>query len=227
MYSCVDICIVNIFEICYSIYNKGAESQMALIVIILLIYMFYDYKRVENVKKESYTNAQNNSERQKYWHEKVSNRKLEDEIMNKLLTAKDKCNSELHQELMSVYEELGITNRAFDSYHNYLDEIRLVLMANRGYLPYEVSESFFGYRSRNNCNSKFIENAEIIIPWANKQLNKRGIFENVYACSFSYGHEYYLFKSQAYNEKKNEGVKFTSYYWGPQVENRPMNKIHF
>ena len=200
---------------------------MALIVIILLIYMFCDYKRVENVKKESYTNAQNNSERQKYWHEKVSNRKLEDEIMDKLLTAKDKRNSELHQELMSVYEKLGITNRAFDSYHNYLDEIRLVLMANRGYLPYEVSESFFGYRSRNNCNSKFIENAEIIIPWANKQLNNRGIFENVYACSFSYGHEYYLFKSQAYNEKKSEGVKFTSYYWGPQVENRPMNKIHF
>lgn len=201
---------------------------MAIIVILILIYAFVDYKKTDHAKKEIYKSHEEKKARYKEWENKVKNEDLEKEIWDSLSNLK--YESPYYKELLSIYNELGITNRKYFTFTTKDKEVTMILMANRGYLPYCAcgSDILGYYRSDSDTNIYFKENSSKIIPWANEKLKQRGICENVYASTFLYGYDFYLVGSAAYYKVIEErGFAFTHYMWEPQVMYNSLNKIHY
>ena len=191
---------------------------MAIIVIIALIYLFCEYKKDESAKKEAEHDAKSQLKRFKDWDRTVTNRNLELDLIDDLI--KNGELSKVYDELVSIYSELGITNRNLLYWRNFEEEVRMVLMANRGLLPSHSGASSVSRYSPNfyKGDACFADNAEKIIPWAIKKLSDNGINENVYCTTSMFYNHWYLYGSAAYiKATKQERMKMQYFKWEPEL----------
>ena len=192
---------------------------MAIIVIIILIYLFFEYKKDETVKKEANYDSKNKIKNFQAWDRSVTNRGLELDLIEDL--SKNGTESAVYKELVDIYNELGITNRNLLYWNTFEHEIRMVLMSNRGLLPSHAGATTLPRYSPNfyKADIYFSENAEKIIPWTIKKLSDNGINENVYCTTSMFYNHWYLYGSAEYIKAiKQERVKMQCFKWEPELD---------
>lgn len=191
---------------------------MAVIVIIALIYLFFAYKKDENVKKEAEYDAETKIKDFKAWDRAVTNRSLELDLIEDL--SKNGTESAVYRELVDIYNELDITNRNLLYWNTFEYEIRMVLMSNRGLLPSHAGATDIPRYSPDfyKGDIHFVENAEKIIPWTIKKLSDNGINENVYCTTSMFYNHWYLYGSAEYiKATKQERMRMQYFKWEPEL----------
>lgn len=187
---------------------------MGFICVLLLIFFLFRDSSEKKVDKKNKIKTDNWDLKYDAWQERLQDHSLERAISEEL-----RIGTKLNKEIDEICGDIGFDPDQLSDY-----EVVLLLMANRGHLPADVT-SMSGYYEVSDYRddlmpTAFKENSLKIIPWVINRLKDFYIFDNVYATLYysSTLPKYYVkVDSNAYNYLIDMGVRFYKFVWEPAL----------